>query len=88
MDAHDTSTAGLAVAWSRRYPRWLGWVVAAAGVGSVAAGLVQAVAGEPTALSRVLTIIFPTVITLWLVEMNVLVLRRAATLERAAARAS
>ena len=42
MDAHDTSTAGLAVAWSRRYPRWLGWVVAAAGVGSVAAGLVQA----------------------------------------------
>jgi hypothetical protein len=78
---------GLAVAWSGLYPRWLGWVVAAAGVGSVAAGLVQAVAGEPTTLSRVLTIIFPTVITLWLVQMNVLVLRRAATLERAAARA-
>src|SRR4029453_7919421 len=36
-------------------------------------------------LSRVLTIIFPTVITLGLVDMNVLVLRGAASLERAAA---
>jgi hypothetical protein len=77
--------SGLAVAWSRRYPRWLGWVAMAAGVGSVAAGMVQAIAGEPTTLSRILTIIFPTVITLWLVEMNLLVLRRAAALERAAA---
>jgi hypothetical protein len=76
---------GLAVAWSRQYPRWLGWVVVAAGIGSVAAGLLQATVGEPTALSRVLTIIFPTVITLWLVDMNVLVLRRVASLERAAA---
>ena len=68
---------GLAVALSDRYPRWLGWVVVVAGVGSVAAGLVQAAAGESTALTRVLTIIFPTVITLWLIEMGVLVLRRA-----------
>jgi hypothetical protein len=75
----------LAVAWSRRYPRWLGWVVVVAGIGSVAAGLLQAVVGEPTVLSRILTIIFPTVITLWLVDMNVLVLRRAASLERAEA---
>jgi hypothetical protein len=36
-------------------------------------------------LSRLLTIIFPTVITLWLVDMNVLVLRGASSLERAAA---
>jgi hypothetical protein len=43
----------------------------------VAAGLVQAAAGESTALTRVLTIIFPTVITLWLIEMGVLVLRKA-----------
>ena len=68
---------GLAVALSDRYPRWLGWVVVVAGVGSVAAGLVQAAAGESIALTRVLTIIFPTVITLWLIEMGVLVLRRA-----------
>jgi hypothetical protein len=64
----------------------IGRVVMAAGIGSVAAGLLQAAVGEPTTLSRVLTIIFPTVITLWLVDMNVLVLRRAASLERAAAR--
>ena len=76
---------GLAVAWSRQYPRWLGWVVVVAGIGSVAAGLLQAAVGEPTLLSRVVTIIFPTVITLWLVDMNVLVLRGAASLERAAA---
>ena len=76
---------GLAVAWSRRYPRWLGWVVVVAGVGSLVAGLVQAVVGEPTTVTRVLTIIFPTVITLWLVDMNALILRRASALERAVA---
>jgi hypothetical protein len=77
---------GLAVAWSRVYPRWLGWVVVVAGIGSVVAGLVQAAAGEATTVTRVLTIIFPTVITLWLVGMSMLVWRRASTLERAAAR--
>jgi Domain of unknown function (DUF4386) len=76
---------GLAVAWSRVYPRWLGWVVAIAGLGSVVAGLVQAAAGESTTVTRVLTIIFPTVITLWLVGMSML-LRRVPALERAAAR--
>ena len=38
---------------------------------------------EPTTITRILTIIFPTVITLWLVEMNILVLRKAPALERA-----
>jgi hypothetical protein len=77
---------GLAVAWSRVYPRWLGWVVVAAGLGSVVAGLVQAAAGESTTLTRVLTIIFPTVITLWLVQMGVLLFRKAPAVERAVAR--
>jgi hypothetical protein len=77
---------GLAVAWSRTYPRWLGWVVVAAGTGSVVAGLVQAYAGESTTVTRVMTIIFPTVITLWLVGMSTLLLRRTPALERAAAR--
>jgi hypothetical protein len=72
---------GLAVAWSRVYPRWLGWVVVVAGVGSVAVGLVQAYAGESTGLTRILTIIFPTIITLWLAAMGALLLRRAASLE-------
>jgi hypothetical protein len=66
---------GLAVAWSRAHPGWLGWVAVAAGIGSVAVGLVQAVVGESTLVSRVLTIVFPTVITLWVVQMDVLLLR-------------
>jgi hypothetical protein len=74
---------GLAVAWSHTYPRWLGWIVVLAGAGSILAGLIQATAGEPTTITRILTIIFPTVITLWLVEMNILVLRKAPALERA-----
>ena len=77
---------GLAVAWSRVYPRWLGWVVVVAGLGSVVAGLVQAYAGESTTATRVLTIVFPTVITLWLVVMSMLLFRKAPALERAAAR--
>jgi hypothetical protein len=57
--------------------------VALADAGSILAGLIQAAAGQPTTITRVLTIIFPTVITPWLVEMNILVLRKAPALERA-----
>jgi hypothetical protein len=67
---------GLAVALSDLYPRWLGWVAAFAGVLSLVAGGVQAAVGEPTDASRVLTIIGPSVITLWLLIMGVLVLRK------------
>ena len=35
---------GLAVAWSRRYPRWLGWVVVARGDGARARALLPALA--------------------------------------------
>src|ERR687891_2230458 len=73
---------GLAVAWSWVYPRWLGWVVVVAGLGSVAVGLVQAYVGESTGVTRILTIVFPTVITLWLAVMGALLLRRASSLER------
>jgi Domain of unknown function (DUF4386) len=72
---------GLAVAWSRVYPRWLGWVAVVAGVGSVVVGLAQAHVGETNAVIRVPSIIFPTVITLWLVWMGVLLLRKAPALE-------
>lgn len=77
---------GLAVAWSRVYPRWLGWVVVVAGLGSVVVGLVQGHVGETNAVTRIPSIVFPTVITLWLVAMGVLLLRRAPALERALAR--
>jgi hypothetical protein len=69
---------GLAVGLSDMYPRWLGWIVVGAGVLSLPAGLIQAFTGEPSNASRVLTIIGPTVITLWLLAMGILLMRRAA----------
>jgi hypothetical protein len=72
---------GLAVALSKVYPRWLGWVAFLAGLISIGAGLIQAYAGEPTDASRILTIIGPTVITLWLPVMGVLLFRRRPTEE-------
>jgi hypothetical protein len=68
---------GLAVGLSEAYPRWLGWVAVLAGVLSVVAGTIQAYVGEPTGASRTLTIIGPTLITLWLLIMGILVLRKA-----------
>jgi hypothetical protein len=68
---------GLAVASSGVYRRTLGWVVVAAGIVSVGAGLIQAFSAEPTTASRVLTIIGPTVITLWLLVIGVLLVRMA-----------
>jgi hypothetical protein len=69
---------GLAVALSGVYPRWLGWLAAFAGVGSVAAGLVQAFTGKPTVASLILTIIGPTIISLWVFIVGVLLSRQAA----------
>src|SRR5829696_3587288 len=66
---------GLSVAFSDVYPRWLGWLAAVAGLGSLAAGLVQAFTGEPTVASLVLTIIGPTIISLWVLVMGILILR-------------
>ena len=71
------SLFGLAVALSDVYPRWLGWVVLVAGVASVGTGLLQAFTGEPTGASRVLTIFGPTVITLWLLVVGILLVRKA-----------
>ena len=70
---------GLAVASSRRYPGWLGWVVVVAGIGSVPVGLVQASMGESILFTRIATIIFPTIITLWEAGMSVLMFRKAAS---------
>jgi hypothetical protein len=67
---------GLAVAFSTVYPRWLGWTAVFAGALSIVAGAIQASVGEPTDVSRNLTIVGPTVITLWLLRMGVLLLRQ------------
>jgi hypothetical protein len=68
---------GLAVAFSNEFPKWLGWVAVVAGLLSVAAGMIQAFVGEPTDASRILTIIGPTVITVWLLAMGTLVIQKA-----------
>ena len=68
---------GLAVAVSDFYPRWLGWVAVLAGVASIGAGLIQALVGEPTDASRILTIVGPTVITLWLLVIGILLVAKA-----------
>jgi hypothetical protein len=68
---------GLAVAASEVYRPWFGWIVVVAGIASVGAGLVQAFPGEPTTASRVLTIIGPSVITLWLLAIGILLVRKA-----------
>jgi hypothetical protein len=68
---------GLAVAFSGAYRESLGWIVVVAGIVSVGAGLIQAFSGQPTMASRVLTIIGPTVITLWLLVIGVLLVRKA-----------
>jgi hypothetical protein len=57
-------------------------MVVVAGAGSVMVGLVQAQVGETNAVTRIPSIIFPTVITLWLAWMGVLLLRKARAPER------
>jgi hypothetical protein len=68
---------GAAVALSRAYPPWLGWAAIAAGCFSLAAGYIQFITGQPTVASLILTIIGPTVISLWLLVMGLLLSGRA-----------
>src|SRR6266487_6269968 len=67
---------GLAVALSEVYPRWLGWIVAVAGLGGAGSGVIQAYIGEPSALTSALGIAAPTVITVWLLVVGVLLFRK------------
>jgi hypothetical protein len=71
---------GLAIALGNIYPRWLGWVVVAAGIASIGASMIQGATGEPSMLSRILTIIGPTVITLWMLAIGILMAHRASFL--------
>jgi hypothetical protein len=54
-------------------------VVVVAGVGSVPVGLVQAYTGEFIGFTKIATIIFPTIITLWVAGMSVLMWRKASS---------
>ncbi|MGI8688966.1 MAG: hypothetical protein ACR2M3_10340 [Thermomicrobiales bacterium] len=63
---------GLAVALSRRYPAWLGWVGAVGGSGSLVLGTMMFL-GRP----EMLYVAFAIVVSVWMVAMGVLMWRRA-----------
>jgi hypothetical protein len=65
------------VASSAEYPGLLGWEAVVPDIGSVPVGFVQAYTGVSIGFRRIATIIFPTIITLWVVVMSVLILRKA-----------
>ncbi len=75
---------GLATALSKVYPHWLGWIVVVAGLGGMVSGVIQAYIGEPTTISTAVGIAAPTIITLWLLVMGILLLRKAARLAQQA----
>lgn len=66
---------GLAVALSGEHPRGPAWAVVLAGIGSISVGLVQAYQGESVVFTRVATIVFPTIITLWVAWVSARLLR-------------
>jgi len=68
---------GLANASSDVYPRWLGSVAVIGGVGSAISGGIQAYMGEPPRITEALGIASPTIITLWLLIIGILLLRSA-----------
>jgi hypothetical protein len=75
---------GLAVACSHVYPRWLGWIAVAGGAGGAVSGVIQAYLGEPSPVTEALGIAAPTVITLWLVVLGILLVRLGAVHQPAA----
>jgi hypothetical protein len=76
---------GLAIVVSRVLWAWFGWVAVVAGVGSVVAGVIQAVTGRPTVASLILTILGPSIIALWMLALGVHMWRANASLHAGAA---
>ena len=76
---------GFAVTVSDGYPRWLGLVAVLAGFESIGAGWIQAESGSPVETARVLTIIGPTLITVWLLVMGVLLTAKESRARRGCA---
>ncbi len=70
---------GLAMAASRSYPAWLGWVTVAGGIIGLVAGFSHAFAGAGSA-SRLLFAISAGVFSLVILYVGVLLLRRSSTL--------
>lgn len=67
---------GVAVALSSRFSTWLGGVIAVVGTGSIVIGVVQAASGTSSPTIELLTVITPSLFTLWTIIICVLMLRR------------
>jgi Domain of unknown function (DUF4386) len=70
---------GLGASLSGRYPAWLGWVAVIGGAGGAVSGVIQASIGEPTSATTALGIVAPSLITLWLLVMGILMIQRSST---------
>jgi hypothetical protein len=71
---------GLAVAFSHRYPAWLGWIGVGGGLGSVVLGVVMFL-GTP----GMVYVAFAIVVSIWMVAMGILMWQRASRLPLAEA---
>ncbi len=67
--------SGLAVAFSPRYPAWLGWIGVVGGAGSLLGGVLQFLGFIPG--SERLVIVPAQIVSLWMVAMGVLMWLRA-----------
>jgi hypothetical protein len=70
------SAFGISVLSSRRFPRWLGVVGLAGGLGTVAAGIAQAFTGF-SALSMALSMTAGSLLLVWAIALGVLMWRLA-----------
>jgi hypothetical protein len=66
---------GLAIAWSKGFPAWLGWGGAIGGLGTVAGGLLSAHTGFSTIAMNV-AMPFNLVIVIWMILVGVVLWRR------------
>lgn len=72
--------AGAAVAFSAVFPRWLGWIGAVGGAGSLVGGVLMFL-GVSYGSER-LFIVFAQIVSLWMVAIGVLMWRRAGAGQR------
>ena len=70
---------GIAISLSNAYPKWLGWIALAAGIGGLVVGLIQSLNGPTALVSNVLFGTVSVVLTLWLFVMGALMWRLSAT---------
>ncbi len=70
---------GLALLQSSVYPRWLGWLGFAGGLGCTVVGITQYVGGETTLLTT-LFLLFSVIVTIWIFIAGILLWRKAAAM--------